>query len=87
MLSRTLLRLPPPACSVLLWHRSDNLSFCLVLASSEQAPIAVGDAVECKIKGVLQVVDDVRGPLTRKVRAGARQAPPEVTGPARAMHA
>lgn len=43
-----------PPRSVLLWHRSDNLSFCVVLGSSDEAPIACGTPVECKIKGVLQ---------------------------------
>ncbi|PNW77022.1 hypothetical protein CHLRE_10g419050v5 [Chlamydomonas reinhardtii] len=49
---------------VLLWHRSDNLSFCLVLG--DPATVVEGTPVECKIKGVLQVVDDVKGPVTRK---------------------
>lgn len=38
-------------CSVLLWHRSDNLAFALVLGGS----LGPGEGVECKIKGVLQV--------------------------------
>ncbi|GLC68001.1 hypothetical protein PLESTF_000633300 [Pleodorina starrii] len=49
---------------VLLWHRSDNLSFCLVLG--DPSTVSEGTPVECKIKGVLQVVDDVKGPITRK---------------------
>ena len=38
---------------VLLWHRSDNLVFALVLGGASM--ITVGEGVECKIKGVLQV--------------------------------
>ncbi|KXZ53834.1 hypothetical protein GPECTOR_6g752 [Gonium pectorale] len=38
---------------VLLWHRSDNLSFCLVLG--DPTSVTDGTPVECKIKGVLQV--------------------------------
>ncbi|KAG2429129.1 hypothetical protein HYH02_014166 [Chlamydomonas schloesseri] len=49
---------------VLLWHRSDNLSFCLVLG--DPSTVVEGTPVECKIKGVLQVVDEVKGPITRK---------------------
>ncbi|GFR41698.1 hypothetical protein Agub_g2445, partial [Astrephomene gubernaculifera] len=49
---------------VLLWHRSDNLSFCLVLG--DPSSVTEGTPVECKIRGVLQVVDDVKGPITRK---------------------
>ncbi len=40
-------------CRVLLWHRSDNLAFALVLGGA--ASISAGEGVECKIKGVLQV--------------------------------
>ena len=44
---------PLPLCRVLLWHRSDNLCFALVLGGD--AALSVGAGVECKIKGVLQV--------------------------------
>ena len=53
-----------PLLSVLLWHRSDNLVFVLVLGGAAQ--LTIGEGVECKLKGVLQVVDDVKGPVTRK---------------------
>ncbi len=43
----------PLDCSVLLWHRSDNLAFVLVLGGA--SAISVGTVAECKIKGVLQV--------------------------------
>ncbi|GAX73139.1 hypothetical protein CEUSTIGMA_g592.t1 [Chlamydomonas eustigma] len=49
---------------VLLHHRSDNLVFALVLGGARL--ISVGEGVECKIKGVLQVVDETKGPMTRK---------------------
>ncbi len=38
---------------VLLWHRSDNLVFALILGGAYA--VKAGDRVECKIKGVLQV--------------------------------
>jgi len=49
---------------VLLWHRSDNLAFALVLGGA--ADISTGTGVECKIKGVLQVIDEAKGPITKK---------------------
>jgi len=49
---------------VLLWHRSDDIAFALILGGASM--ITVGEGVECKIKGVLQVVDDAKGPITRK---------------------
>ncbi|MEW5319158.1 MAG: hypothetical protein WDW38_010327 [Sanguina aurantia] len=52
------------ATGVLLWHRSDNLAFALVLGGAQR--ISVGEAAECRLKGVLQVVDDSQGPVTRK---------------------
>ena len=59
---------PPPRTltmhSALLWHRSDSLSFALVTGGA--ARVAAGEGVECKIKGVLQVVDEARGPVTKK---------------------
>lgn len=48
----------------MLWHRSENLVFALILGGASL--ISVGEGVECKIKGVLQVVDEVKGPSTRK---------------------
>ena len=48
----------------MLWHRSENLVFALILGGASL--ITVGEGVECKIKGVLQVVDEVKGPSTRK---------------------
>ena len=38
---------------VLLWHRSENLAFVLVLGGA--ADITVGSSATCVIKGVLQV--------------------------------
>lgn len=49
---------------VLLWHRSNNIAFVLLLGGA--AAVSVGEAVECKIRGVLQVLDDAKGPITRK---------------------
>lgn len=43
----------PLPCSVLMWHRSENLAFVLVLGGA--ADIAVGTHASCIIKGVLQV--------------------------------
>jgi len=60
----TLLSFVSGGQGVLLWHRSANLAFALVLGGA--ASITVGEAVECKIAGVLQVVDDAAGPTTRK---------------------
>lgn len=39
------------ACSILLWHRSDNLAFAIIAGGS----VKPGEGVECKIKGILQV--------------------------------
>ena len=38
--------------------------FALILGGASL--ITVGEGVECKIRGVLQVVDEVKGPSTRK---------------------
>ncbi len=38
--------------SVLLWHRSDNIAFVLILGGA--SAVNVGTGLECKIKGVLQ---------------------------------
>lgn len=48
--------LPPhlsPPCSVMLWRRSDNVVFALLLGGA--GLVAVGDGVECRVKGILQV--------------------------------
>jgi hypothetical protein len=39
------------SCSILLWHRSDNLAFAIIAGGSVQP----GEGVECKIRGILQV--------------------------------
>lgn len=52
------------AQGVLLWHRSNNLTFVLILGGASN--VAIGEAVECKIRGVLQVIDETNGPVTRK---------------------
>ena len=39
--------------SVLLWRRSDNICFALLLGSG--AGVCAGEGVECKIKAILQV--------------------------------
>ena len=57
-------------CSVLLWHRSDNLAFALTLAGG---PV-VGEGVECKIKGVLQVGDASIHPPTADASAPHQHA-------------
>ncbi|KAF5837172.1 P-loop containing nucleoside triphosphate hydrolase protein [Dunaliella salina] len=49
---------------VLLWHRSENLAFALILGGA--ADITLGTHASCIIKGVLQVVDEVHGPVTKK---------------------
>lgn len=54
----------PCTCSVLLWHRSDNLAFVLILGGASLIEVDTG--VQCNIKGVLQVIDDVKGPITKK---------------------
>jgi hypothetical protein len=41
------------ACSILLWHRSDNLAFAIVAGGASN--IQPGEGVECKVKGILQV--------------------------------
>ena len=37
---------------VLLWRRSDNICFALLLGSGEG--VTVGEAVECQVQGILQ---------------------------------
>ena len=37
----------------MLWRRSDNVVFALLLGGADL--VAVGDGVECRVKGILQV--------------------------------
>ncbi len=37
----------------LMWRRSDNICFALLLSGGEG--VTVGERVECKVKGILQV--------------------------------
>ncbi|KAI8466349.1 MAG: alpha subunit of mitochondrial F1F0 ATP synthase [Monoraphidium minutum] len=60
----TMLAFVSGASGVLLWHRSDNLAFAMVTGGAML--VQAGEAVECKIKGVLQVVDEAKGPITKK---------------------
>lgn len=50
----TLVAFSRPICSVLLWRRSDNIVFALLLGGADL--VGVGDGVECKVKGILQVL-------------------------------
>lgn len=45
--------LSPLLRSLLLWRRSDNIVFALLLGGADK--VVVGDGVECKVKGILQV--------------------------------
>lgn len=40
-------------CRVLMWRRSDNICFALLLGGDDS--VTVGERVECKVKGILQV--------------------------------
>ena len=51
-------------CRVILWRRNDNFVFALITSGS--AIVNIGDGVECKVTGILQVVDEVDGPSTKK---------------------
>ena len=51
-------------CSTLLWRRSDNVVFALLLGGSDL--VTIGDGVECKVRAILQVVDESEGPSTKK---------------------
>jgi F-type H+-transporting ATPase subunit alpha len=51
-------------CSTLLWRRSDNVVFALLLGGSDL--VTIGDGVECKVRAILQVVDESAGPSTKK---------------------
>ncbi|KAI7843748.1 hypothetical protein COHA_002646 [Chlorella ohadii] len=52
------------ARGVMLWRRSDNVVFALLLGGA--GLVAVGDGVECRVKGILQVVDAAEGPSTKR---------------------
>jgi F-type H+-transporting ATPase subunit alpha len=51
-------------CSTLLWRRSDNVVFALLQGGSDL--VTIGDGVECKVRAILQVVDESEGPSTKK---------------------
>ena len=51
-------------CRVLLWRRSDNVVFSLVLEGSPL--VNLGDGVECNVTGILQVADETEGPKTKR---------------------
>ena len=69
---------PPPQThidSALLWRRSDNLCFALLLDGGEESKekegngipcVSAGDECECKVKAILQVVDAAVGPTTKR---------------------
>jgi hypothetical protein len=48
----------------MLWRRSDNIVFALLLGGADL--VAVGDGVECQVKGILQVLDDQEGAVTKR---------------------
>jgi F0F1-type ATP synthase alpha subunit len=52
------------AAGVLLWHRSDDLAFAIVLGGA--SGVRPGEGVECRVRGVLQLADEAVGPVTRK---------------------
>ncbi|KAK9915373.1 hypothetical protein WJX75_008150 [Coccomyxa subellipsoidea] len=52
------------ASGVLLWRRSDNICLALLLGGTET--IEVGEGVECRIRAILQVVDEQQGPTTKR---------------------
>ncbi|KAL4448343.1 hypothetical protein ABPG75_005562 [Micractinium tetrahymenae] len=52
------------ARGVMLWRRSDNIVFALLLGGANL--VAVGDGVECRVKGILQVLDGEEGPTTKR---------------------
>ncbi|KAK9824846.1 hypothetical protein WJX81_006563 [Elliptochloris bilobata] len=58
------------ATGALLWRRSDNICFALLLGGG--GAVEVGEGVECKVKAILQVVDEQQGPRTRKEYTIAR---------------
>ncbi|KAL4518116.1 hypothetical protein Ndes2526A_g01433 [Nannochloris sp. 'desiccata'] len=52
------------AKGVILWRRSDNIVFSLLLGGSNL--VTIGDGVECRVRGILQVVDSDEGPSTKR---------------------
>lgn len=52
------------ARGVLLWRRSDNIVFALLLGGADL--VAQGDRVECCVQGILQIIDDEEGPKTKR---------------------
>ncbi|CAL8468619.1 g8159 [Coccomyxa elongata] len=52
------------ASGVLLWRRSDNI--CLALLLGGVGTVEVGEGVECRIRAILQVVDEQQGPMTKR---------------------
>ncbi|KAL3150580.1 hypothetical protein ABBQ32_000390 [Trebouxia sp. C0010 RCD-2024] len=64
------LRFVSGASGVLLWRRSDNVCFALILGGAQN--VTSGDRVECRLKGILQVEDDAEGPTTKREYEVAR---------------
>ncbi|KAK9829697.1 hypothetical protein WJX72_007407 [[Myrmecia] bisecta] len=60
----TMLSFVGGASGALLWRRSDNICIVLVLGGSQS--VEVGEAVECRIKAILQVVDAATGAKTKR---------------------
>lgn len=60
----TMLAFVSGATGVLMWRRSDNICFVLLLGGDDS--VIVGEQVECKVKGILQVVDAQSGPATQR---------------------
>eukprot|EP00873_Tetraselmis_striata_P023927 jgi/Tetstr1/444191/TSEL_032085.t1 len=52
------------ARGVLLWRRNDNI--CFILAFGGASGINEGTPVQCNIQGVLQVIDDEEGAVTKR---------------------
>lgn len=52
------------ATGALLWRRDDNLVYVSVLEGPEK--VTVGEGVRCSVQGVLQLVDETTGPVTRR---------------------
>ncbi len=65
----TELRFASGAAGALMWRRADNLVFALLLAGAEL--VTVGDGVECRVAGILQVLDEAEGPATKREYAAA----------------
>uniref|UniRef100_A0A7S1X862 H(+)-transporting two-sector ATPase n=1 Tax=Tetraselmis chuii TaxID=63592 RepID=A0A7S1X862_9CHLO len=52
------------ARGVLLWRRNDNI--CFILAFGGTSTITEGTPVQCSIQGILQVIDDEEGVVTKR---------------------